>query len=65
MTDQDTVHVTPVGDLIDHDTTEDCVCVPAAVPVPRSDGSTGWVITHHSLDGREHRPTPATSGDTP
>ncbi|WP_160051085.1 hypothetical protein [Nocardiopsis sp. FR26] len=52
------VHVYPVGDLIEHgtDSTEaDCVCGPTTEPVPRDDGSIGWVITHHSLDGREQR----------
>ena len=44
----------PIGDLIEHDTDDDdCVCGPTVVPVPRDDGSMGWVIVHHSLDGRE------------
>jgi hypothetical protein len=47
-------HVVPVDDLIAHETTEDCVCGPTNEPVPRADGSTAWVIVHHSLDGREH-----------
>lgn len=46
-------HVLPIGDLIDHDESEDCVCGPATKPVQRDDGSVGWVIVHHSLDGRE------------
>lgn len=51
-----TVHVFPVGDLVDHDTDGDgCVCGPTTEPVPRGDGSMGWVVTHHSLDGREER----------
>lgn len=49
----DAVHVHPVGDLIEHDLTEDCTCGPQAQPVKRDDGSMGWVIVHHSLDGRE------------
>jgi len=54
----DTAHVFPVGDLIEHDTdtTEaDCACGPTTRPTTRDDGSIGWVITHHSLDGRERR----------
>jgi hypothetical protein len=50
------IHVSPIGDLIEHsiDTEEaDCVCGPRTRPVERDDGSIGWVITHHSLDGRE------------
>ena len=49
-----TVHVFPVNDIIEHNTdTDDCVCGPTAEPVIDDDGSCGWVIVHHSLDGRE------------
>lgn len=49
-----TWHVEPVNDLIDHDTTTDeCICGPLIESVPRDDGSMGWIVTHHSLDGRE------------
>lgn len=48
------VHVVPVDDLIDHDTSGgDCVCGPTPEAVKRDDGSIGWLLTHHSLDGRE------------
>lgn len=48
------VHVTPVGDLIEHETLgDDCVCQPTPRLVACADGSDGWVMTHHSLDGRE------------
>lgn len=47
------VHVLPLDDLIHHDETDDCACGPHAEPVPDDDGSIGWLITHHSLDGRE------------
>lgn len=53
-----TFHVVPVNDLIEHDTTgeQDCVCGPDVEPVERDDGSVAWLISHHSLDGRElHR----------
>lgn len=46
------VHVEPVGDLVDHEVF-DCVCVPLVEPVKADDGSIGWLVTHHSLDGRE------------
>lgn len=52
MSDGD-VHVVPVNDLIEHETSEDCPCGPTAEAVKRDDGSVGWVITHHALDGRE------------
>ena len=48
------IHVYPLADLIEHDTDSDeCVCGPETIPVERDDGSFGWVISHHSLDGRE------------
>lgn len=48
------VHVYPVGDLIEHDTEGDqCPCGPTTEPVFREDGSNGWLLVHHSLDGRE------------
>lgn len=54
----DALHVTPVGDLIDHDTDgDDCPCGPRTNPVQCEDGSMGWVVVHHSLDGRETRET--------
>lgn len=51
-----TIHVVPLGDGIQHDTDDDgdCVCGPTTSAVFREDGSTGWVVAHHSLDGREH-----------
>lgn len=53
--DGEPVHVWPDDDLIDHDLDgDDCVCGPRTEPVERDDGSVGWVIVHHSLDGREH-----------
>lgn len=52
----DTVHTIPVGDLIEHDTSgEPCVCGPDVEAVFRDDGSTGWLVVHHSLDGREFK----------
>jgi hypothetical protein len=51
----DTEHVYPVADIIEHLTDgEDCPCGPETLPVEREDGSIGWVVLHHSLDGREH-----------
>ena len=48
------VHIYPVGDLIEHDTSgEPCACGPTDEPVERDDGSFGWLVVHHSLDGRE------------
>ena len=50
------VHVIPVADLIEHDTSgeSDCVCGPETQPVERDDGSMGWLVVHNALDGREH-----------
>lgn len=47
------VHVSPLGDQIGHELTEECACGPRVEPVERNDGSTGWGIVHHSLDNRE------------
>ena len=55
-TEGDILHVWPTQDMIKHDTQDDdggCVCGPRTDPVKRDDGSIGWVIVHHSLDGRE------------
>lgn len=47
-------HVYPLHDLIEHDPdSEDCICGPDARPEEREDGTIGWIIVHHSLDGRE------------
>jgi hypothetical protein len=49
----DDVHVLPIGDLIEHEETSECPCGATPDPVKRDDGSIGWVMVHHSLDGRE------------
>jgi hypothetical protein len=50
------VHTYPANDLIEHLTDgQDCPCGPTDEPVLRDDGSYGWQIIHHSLDGREMR----------
>ncbi len=50
---QNIVHVVPVDDLVGHEPNEDCVCGPTVEAVHREDGSMGWVMKHHALDGRE------------
>lgn len=42
-------HIAPIGDLVEHSLSEECVCGPAIEKV--ENGSR--MITHHSLDGRE------------
>ncbi|MGW0780315.1 hypothetical protein [Streptomyces sp. NPDC002913] len=52
-----TVHVTPLDDLIEHDTDSDdssCVCGPQEVPLDLGGGFIAWAYVHASLDGREH-----------
>jgi hypothetical protein len=46
------VHVLPVGDLIEHEADDECICGPTAMFI---DGEhlSGWVMAHASLDGRE------------
>lgn len=41
------VHVVPVGDLREHDCTEECWCK------PDEDNEVAGVFVHHALDGRE------------
>ena len=48
----DEAHVIPLADVIEH-VPHECVCGPTVEPVPRDDGSMGWTVIHHSLDGRE------------
>jgi hypothetical protein len=49
-----TAHVHPVGDEVGHVIDGDeCPCGPVVERVECADGSDGWVIVHHSLDGRE------------
>lgn len=50
-----TVHTIPVNDVIEHEADDDCFCGPTPDPVHREDGSIGWVMVHHSVDGREFR----------
>lgn len=49
----DTVHVTPVADVIGHPLNADCACKPTCEPVEHDDGTVGWLYVHHSADGRE------------
>lgn len=50
----ESIHVIPVNDLVAHDTDGgDCICGPDTEPVERDDGSIAWLVSHHSLDGRE------------
>ena len=46
------VHIVPLGDLREHDTSRFCWCR----PVIEHDDSWGdaALVTHHALDGREH-----------
>lgn len=53
MTD-DCLHVMPRGDVVGHEFTA-CPCGPTDEPVKRDDGSIGWMVVHHSLDGRERQ----------
>ena len=49
-----TIHVYPVNDLILHNTDSDeCLCGPTVEAVKADDGSYGWTVVHHSMDGRE------------
>lgn len=48
------VHVYPLDDLIEHIVDgASCICGPRLELVERGDGEHGWLVVHHSLDGRE------------
>lgn len=48
------VHTYPEDDLIEHVLVgDDCPCGPDVEAVFNDDGSNGWLVKHHSLDGRE------------
>lgn len=47
------LHVVPLGDAVEHTADDGCVCGPTARPVEADDGAVGWIMVHHSLDGRE------------
>lgn len=51
----DGAHVLPIGDVVEHVESDDCVCGPTSEVVECSAGGTAWLVTHHSLDGREHQ----------
>jgi len=53
--DKQVFHVMPVGDLIEHLESTKCLCGPKIEAIQVNDPrSVGVLITHHSLDGREH-----------
>lgn len=52
------IHVIPVDDLIDHETSPECLCG------PRSEQN-GMLFVHHSLDGREFFEDDHTGPDMP
>lgn len=50
------LHIVPRDDLIEHHSRDNvpCPCGPRLKSVTGKDGeSLGWVVIHHSLDGRE------------
>lgn len=46
--DSDEAHVIPQDDMIEHEESEDCICMPGIEIVNEA-----WLYVHHSLDGRE------------
>ena len=42
-----TIHVVPLGDLREHESSKDCWCKPV------QDDESDDVFVHHSMDGRE------------
>lgn len=48
-----TVHVWPIGDLIDHEQSDRCACKPTADVFATRNAALTYQYVHHSLDGRE------------
>lgn len=46
-------HIKPINDSVVHEDSDDCICGPALEMVMNDEGTYSWLITHHSLDGRE------------
>lgn len=51
----DEIHVMPIGDLVEHETTSLCLCGPTGEIIGPEDtgGRPAMMYIHHSLDGRE------------
>lgn len=46
-------HIVPVGDWIEHEDADDCVCRPTMLgPCRNRAGDVKWTSVHHALDGR-------------
>lgn len=46
-------HVIPINDLVEH-VDDDCICGPETELIfDENESLRGWVVKHHSLDGRE------------
>lgn len=43
------VHFFPLQDAVDHETTGDCICGPAAEEIETVEGKTRWLYRHHML----------------
>lgn len=46
-------HVMPVGDIVEHEPDELCICGPTGSERTLVLGRLKWLFVHHSLDGRE------------
>lgn len=51
--DDDSWHVIPVDDLVEHETSEDCPCGPQVEIVMRVDAPDAHLYHHSALDGHE------------
>ncbi|MFI8206887.1 hypothetical protein [Streptomyces sp. NPDC085937] len=47
------LHVVPLGDAVEHEADDDCICGPTLKPITGDGGTIVWLMVHHSLDGRE------------
>ena len=53
LLDLRTLHVLPLGDIVDHAENPDCICGPIGRSEEDGSAVAGCIYVHHSLDGRE------------
>lgn len=58
------VHVAPLSDVVEHEDSDTCPCGPTLQEETRADGTSAWLVVHHSLDGREETERASTLGTT-
>lgn len=52
---EDYIHVVPINDVVFHEQSEECACLPQTEPCLNNDGTVThyWLVTHGAWDGRQ------------